>query len=122
MRILRLWKTFWHMTASLEKVETDVAFVLPKDYGWGMRNPDDRIWFRWWAPDDFSAQIWRNLNKLLDMYGLGLDIIYDNLAFSFGEKYLEVYLGTVKSRALGSESKINHNWKVMVSTEPRDII
>jgi hypothetical protein len=26
-------ETFWHITASLEKVETDVEFVLPKDYG-----------------------------------------------------------------------------------------
>ena len=36
-------ETFWHMTGSLEKAEAEVAFVLPKDYGWGMRNPDDRI-------------------------------------------------------------------------------
>ncbi len=84
-------ETFWHMTGSLEKVEADVAFVLPKDYGWGMRNPDDRIWFPWWGPDEYSAQIWSNLNKLLDRYGLRLDIIYDNPAFSFGERYSEVY-------------------------------
>jgi hypothetical protein len=59
------------------------------------------IWFPWWVPDEYSAQIWSSLNKLLDMYGLRLDIIYDNPAFSFGEKYLEVYYLDSQIKGIG---------------------
>jgi hypothetical protein len=67
-----------------------VAFVLPKDYGWGMRRLEDRIWGLW-GPDELSQQIWDNMNKLIDMYGLRLDIIYNDTSFDFTEKYSEIY-------------------------------
>jgi len=89
-------KTFWDLTrspkkGSLEKVEGEVAFVLPKDYGWGMRQPDDRIWIPKWGPDDRSPLIWGNMNKLIKKFGLKLDIIYDDPQFSFEAKYSEIY-------------------------------
>ena len=87
-------KTFWDMTRShqqdsLEKVEAKVAFVLPKDYGWGMRSPDDNIWDVW-HPDDKAPLIWDNMNKLIEKYGLKLDIIYDDLQFNLEEKYSQI--------------------------------
>ena len=89
-------ETFCDMTCSpqqdaLEKVEAEVAFVLPKDYGWGLRNQDDKIWFPNWGPDDLSPQIWSNMNELIAEYGLKLDIIYDDTIFDFEDKYLEIY-------------------------------
>ena len=68
----------------------DVAFVLPKNYGWGMRNPNDKIWGVW-GPDDKSAQIWNNSRKLISEYGLRLDIVYEDPAFPLGERYNKVY-------------------------------
>ena len=41
------------------KINGEVVFVLPKDYGWGMRNPNDLIWGLWPA-DNRSALIWKN--------------------------------------------------------------
>jgi hypothetical protein len=89
-------ETFWGMTRSphqdsLEKVEAEVAFVLPKDYGWGMRRLDDNIWFPEWGPDELSPLIWENMNKLIERYGLKLDIIYDDPRFGFEEKYSNIY-------------------------------
>ncbi len=88
-------ETFWNMMrssqSSLEKVEAEAAFVLPKDYGWGMRRPDDNIWFPEWGPDNKSALIWENMNKLIAKYGLKLDIIYDDPRFGFEEKYSNSY-------------------------------
>jgi hypothetical protein len=88
--------TFWNMTRpspqdSLEKTEGDVAFVLPKDYGWGMRRSDDNVWFPEWGPDDLSPQIWSNMNKLIDTYDLRLDIIYNDTRFDFEEKYSNIH-------------------------------
>ena len=88
-------ETFWNLTQppqdSLEKVEAEAAFVLPKDYGWGMRWPEDRIWKPEWGPDDRAPLIWENMNMLIDMYGLRLDIIYNDTRFDFAEQYLEIY-------------------------------
>ena len=58
----------------------EVAFVLPKDYGFGLRRVDDRIW-GFWGPDDKSPIIWNNLNKLLGQYGSRLDLVYDDPAY-----------------------------------------
>jgi hypothetical protein len=72
------------------KIVGQVAFVLPKNYGWGMRNPNDKIW-GFWPPDDLSPLIWDNMNKLITKYGLKLDVIYDDPQFNFEEKYSKIY-------------------------------
>lgn len=89
-------ETFLDMTSSpqnesLENVDAKVVFVLPKDYGWGMRRAIDKIWFPEWGPDERSPLIWSNMNKLIDKYCLQLDIIYDDGRFGFEEKYSEIY-------------------------------
>jgi len=73
----------------LGKVKGEVAFVLPKDYGWGMRWLDDSIWGLWSA-DSLPPVIWEKMTKLIERYGLRLDILYDDPRFSFDE-YSEVY-------------------------------
>jgi hypothetical protein len=88
-------KQFWdHVNASSrnisEKVDEKVAFVLPKDYGWGMRNKDDTIWGLWPA-DNIAPQIWENMNKLIQKYGLELDIVYGDARFDISKKYSKVY-------------------------------
>jgi hypothetical protein len=69
----------------------DVALVLPRNYGWGMRSPSDKIWGIY-GPDSKSAQIWDNSRKLLSKYGLRLDIVYDDPAFPLAGRYNKVYL------------------------------
>ncbi len=71
------------------KIRSEAVFVLPKDYGWGMRRPDDLIWGLW-PSDDLSPVIWEKMNKLVEKYGLQLDIVYDDDNFVF-ERYSEVY-------------------------------
>ena len=89
-------ETFWKTTKkpkheSLERIDAHIAYVLPKDYGWAMRHPDDKIWFPQWGPDELSPQIWSDINKLIDDYGLELDIIYDDSNFSYEAKYSKIY-------------------------------
>jgi len=67
-----------------------VAFVLPKDYGWGMRHLDDKIWGLFPA-DNISLPIWNNMNALIEKYGVKLDIIYDDPQFNVAGKYEEIY-------------------------------
>ena len=53
-----------------------IAYVLPKDFGWGFRGSEDKVWGLW--IDDLSSQIGTDLNYLLDTQHIGLDIIYDD--------------------------------------------
>ena len=71
------------------KMKGEVAFVLPKDYGWGMRRSNDSIWGLWQA-DELSSMIWNKLNTLTERHGSRLDIIYDDSRFDFSE-YSKVY-------------------------------
>lgn len=87
-------KKFWNLIHAprkmLWKVKSEAAFILPKDYGWGMRTPEDKIWGLW-SPDDLSQQIWINMNRLIEKYGLKLDIIYNDHKFNFEGKYAKIY-------------------------------
>jgi hypothetical protein len=90
-------ETFWNMKSSpqqssLERVKAEAAFVLPKDYGWGMRRVDDNIWFPEWGSDSLSPLIWENINKLIESYGIKLDIIYDDPRFSYEKEFSDTYL------------------------------
>jgi hypothetical protein len=70
-------------------VVADSALVLPKNYGWGMRNAHDRIWGLW-DTDEKSPQIWDISRKLLSCYGNQLDIVYEDDRFSLQDKYSEI--------------------------------
>lgn len=67
-----------------------VALVLPKDYGWGMRQANDRIWGLWEA-DDLAPQIEAKIVSLIQQYEYSLDIIYDDPHFNYTEKYSTIY-------------------------------
>ncbi len=54
-----------------------IAFVVPKDYGYGFRGPEDKIWGLW-ESDALSFEISQKLGGLLEQYGNKLDIIYDD--------------------------------------------
>lgn len=69
--------------------KAQAALVLPQDYGWGMRRSDDRIWY--WEADEYSEQIWNLSRQLLNDYGQGLDIVYEDPDFPFKGKYPTVY-------------------------------
>lgn len=83
-------ENFWKYTQTNSrketKVEEKVAFVLPKDYGWGMRNPEDNIWGLWPA-DDMAPNIWYKMFQLINKHGSKLDIIYDDQQFDYTQKY-----------------------------------
>jgi len=68
----------------------DAVLVLPKNYGYGLRYPEDNIW-GFWGPDEKSPIVWSISQELLSSYGLRLDIVYDDPAFPVAGKYQQVY-------------------------------
>jgi len=73
-----------------DSTKAEAILVLPKNYGWGMRNPQDKIW-AFWGPDEKSHQIWTLSRQLLTQYGTSLDIVYDDPAFPVTGKYPKIY-------------------------------
>ena len=55
---------------------TQIAYVLPKDYGWGFRGSEDKVWGFW--GDELSIKMGKNIDYLLHTHQLSLDIIYDD--------------------------------------------
>ena len=55
-----------------------------------MRDLGDKIWGLW-GPDEKSEQTWERLQSLLEEYGLGLDIVYDDFEFPVEGRYGQTY-------------------------------
>jgi hypothetical protein len=71
-------------------VKAEAALVLPRNYGWGMRNPNDIIWGLW-NTNSTSEQIWMQLKNKLTQYGTRLDIVYDDPAYPVTGKYSKIF-------------------------------
>ena len=89
-------ETFWNQmhTSPRKTVSKDnhVALVLPKDYGWGMRQPTDNIWGLWSIENDSLAPvIGTKIATLIKQYGTNLDIIFDDPSFNYTQKYSTIY-------------------------------
>jgi hypothetical protein len=82
--IQKFWE--YHNETPQPKNVAEVAYVLPKDYGYGFRGPDDKIWGLW-GPDDLSAKVWNDVTGLLETYGPKLDIIYEMAAPEIKQQY-----------------------------------
>jgi hypothetical protein len=54
-----------------------VAYVLPENYGWGFRTPDDKIWGVWDA-DSMAEELWKDIKNLTQKYGYDFDMIYSS--------------------------------------------
>ncbi len=75
----RLWNDM-HTGALVDLSGPEAALVLPANYGWGMRNPDDTIW-GFWPADEKAEVIGEAMSKLLAKYGAELDIVYEDTAY-----------------------------------------
>ena len=94
---LEAMSEFWEYTrqnSRPKEMGEMAAYVLPKDYGYGLRGPNDKIWGRFEA-DDLANQICVNLNELLLQYGTRLDVIYEDVLLSNSPataRYKEIFM------------------------------
>jgi hypothetical protein len=68
-----------------------VAYVVPKDYGFGFRGAEDTIWGLFNA-DSLSSKVWGDVNTLLGRYGSHLNIVFDDAAFyAVKNRYVKLF-------------------------------
>lgn len=86
----RFWKEVVHNPSEVHGCDrAEAVLVLPQNYGWGLRNPNDVIWGIW-EPNATSAQIWAQVQSRLEQYGTKLDIVYSDQANSLAGRYANV--------------------------------
>jgi hypothetical protein len=73
----QFWQYIKNNRRTSDTISKRVAYVLPKDYGYGFRGPNDRIWGLWEA-DNRSSNIWNDLSTLVEQYKPRMDIIYED--------------------------------------------
>jgi hypothetical protein len=78
-------KRFWNLSHSnpqaFDSTKANVAYVLPRDYGSGLRSSDDTIWGIF-PPDNLSAKAWNDVSLLVSQYGAGFDVLFDDADFA----------------------------------------
>lgn len=87
----KFWKYIGHNSRTVDEIDDRVAYVLPKDYGYGFRGPNDKIWGLWEA-DELSSKIWNDVNNTwLSNCQLKMDIIYeDALNYNGTSRYFKL--------------------------------
>lgn len=72
---------FWDYSHSNPQVfgssQAEVAYIAPKDYGFGFRSATDTIWGLF-PSDQYSAKIWNDVNTLITRYDSRLNILFDD--------------------------------------------
>jgi hypothetical protein len=81
----RFWEYIQNNPRKSYPINQRIAYVLPKDYAYGFRGPEDKIWGLWEA-DSTSFLLSVSLSLMLQKYTSKLDIIYED-ALESGSKY-----------------------------------
>ncbi len=72
----RFWQKLQSDPEGFGDNSAEAAYIVPADYGFGFRNPGDRIWGIF-PNDTLSAKIYADVQTLTDRYGARFDILYD---------------------------------------------
>jgi hypothetical protein len=73
----KFWNTLHSNPESLGSNKPQIAYIVPKDYGFGFRNPNDHIWGLF-PSDTLSTKIYNDINNILiPRYGSRFDILYN---------------------------------------------
>ena len=85
---LNSMRKFWNYVSAFPqpKQASKTAYVLPEDYGYGFRGPDDQIWGLW-EPDELSPKVWNDANSLLTSSGAKLDLVYETTELDREQQY-----------------------------------
>jgi hypothetical protein len=70
-------------------LKADAVLVLPKNYGWGTRWEEDKVWGIFEA-DNQTRQIWSLMEATLQEHGFKTDIVVDDARFPLPPNYQSI--------------------------------
>ena len=85
---------FWNDITTKKYADLSIpqaALVLPKNFGWGLRNPNDTVW-GFWLTDNRTNQVAIVTAMCIYYYGVNLDIVYEDSTYPITNvAYQKVY-------------------------------
>ena len=77
------FRDFVSVTPQKDSSNTDkIAYLIPRNFGWGFRSENDTIWGIWGA-DHSAKTIWNDITNLTQEYGYNFDMIYNDTLTRF---------------------------------------
>ncbi len=68
----------------------NVAYILPKDFGFGFREENDTVWGLWL--EDLGRKVWSDVSNLVERYGCRLNIFYEDVKYKeLLKRYKEIF-------------------------------
>jgi len=71
-------------------IKADTLVIFPKNYGWGTRWAEDKVWGIFKA-DQQTQQLWTLMQTTLEKHGLNTDIIYEDTNYPPPSTYQNIY-------------------------------
>jgi hypothetical protein len=87
--IEQFWQYMKANPRTTGSIDIDTAYVLPQDYAYGFRGPNDKIWGLW-GPDNLTEPILTQLSGLMKQYGNNLNIVYADPNLNYTSQYSEI--------------------------------
>ena len=94
------WKYVQQNPNKQSSLKADAGFVLPQDFGFGLRGVQDNIWGIF-AGNSSSQAAWTEINNCLSQYGSRLDIMFDDS--DFNGSMTEDYSTLIQSNSFDTE-------------------
>ncbi|HMK95225.1 MAG TPA: NosD domain-containing protein [Candidatus Limnocylindrales bacterium] len=79
-QLQNFWKYVKQNADKHGSLKADTAVVLPQDYGFGFRNPDDSVW-QYHNATAWTQKLYSDITSLLNESGSKLDIVYGDPQF-----------------------------------------
>ena len=79
-KLQNFWNYVQHNPDKHGSLKADTAVVLPQDYGFGFRSPDDSVW-QYHQADNWTRKMYSDVTSLLNQYNSSLDIVYSDQEF-----------------------------------------
>jgi hypothetical protein len=88
-------ETFWHndiiaQPDSRGSIKADTALVFPKNYAWGSRWAEDKIWGIFPA-DEQTQQLWELMQTTFSKHGLKTNVVFDDAGYPLPTSISNIY-------------------------------
>ena len=74
------WNYVQHNPGKHGSIKTDQAVVLPQEYGFGFRSPNDSVW-QYHQVDTWTQKMYKDVTNLVNQFNSSLDIVYSDPEF-----------------------------------------
>lgn len=87
----RFWNYVQHNPGKHGNIKVEHAVVLPREYGFGLRSPNDSVW-QYHQVDNWTQKMYKDVTNLINQFNSSIDIVFSDPEFknSIQNKYNKI--------------------------------